>query len=164
MNAAPNPPPPGCITVRGEDPRSETAATLLAGMCAELTRRYGRPPSPYRVEEALGPRTGFVVAWMNDEAIGCGALRRIDELTVEVKRMYVAPAGRRRGVARRMLAELERLAAAFGYERVILETGIFQPEALAFYDSVGYRRTPPYGRYVGNPESVCFEKIVAADG
>ena len=62
-----------------------------------------------------------------------------------------------------MLAELERLAAGFGYGRIILETGIFQPEALALYHAAGYRRTAAYGRYVGNPEAHCFEKEVDRD-
>ena len=72
--------------------------------------------------------------------------------------MYVAPAARRHGIARRILSELERLAAAHGYSRVILETGTRQPEALALYEAAGYQRTANYGRYVGNPEAVCFEK------
>ena len=75
--------------------------------------------------------------------------------------MYIAPDGRRRGIAKRLLAELERLAAGFGYTHMILETGLFQPEALALYDTAGYRRTPPYGRYVDQPESICFDKKLA---
>ena len=150
--------PQESVTLCSADPHGAPATALLAAMCAELTSRYGRPPSPYLAGEATQPRTVFLVAHLDGEPTGCGALRRIDETTVEVKRMYVAPAGRRRGLARRLLVELERYAAGFRYERIILETGFFQPEALALYDSAGYRRTPPYGRYVGNPESVCFEK------
>ena len=72
--------------------------------------------------------------------------------------MYVVPAARRRGVAQAVLARLERLAADFGYERIILETGTFQPEALALYRTCGYQPTEPYGRYVGNPDAHCFAK------
>ena len=103
-------------------------------------------------------RTAMVVARVEGEPVGCGALRRIDETTVEVKRMYVVPAMRRRGISRRVLSELERLAGEFGYERIILETGTFQPEALALYHAARYRRTAAYGRYVGNPDAHCFEK------
>lgn len=106
----------------------------------------------------MAARTAFVVARVNGEPVGCGALRQIDEKTVEVKRMYVALPARRQGIAGRMLAELERLAAAFGYEKIILETGVYQPEALALYQAAGYRRTSAYGRYVGVPEAQCFEK------
>ena len=146
------------LTVYREDPRSAMAAALVAELCDELSRRYGRPPSPFTTDEAADPRAGFVVARLNGAPVGCGALRRIDEATVEVKRMYVAPAARRHGIARRILSELERLAAAHGYSRVILETGTRQPEALALYEAAGYQRTANYGRYVGNPEAVCFEK------
>ena len=158
MNLPPLTPAPARLIVRSEDPHTDTARRLIDEMCAELIKRYQRPPSTYLLEEAAAPRAGFMVAWLDDEAIGCGALRCIDETTVEVKRMYVAPAGRRRGAARRILAELERIAAGFGYARIRLETGIFQPEAIALYDSSGYQRTPPYGRYIDNPEAVCFEK------
>ena len=149
------------LTIEQTDPHGETASRLLAEMCAELTRRYQRPPSPYFAEESTAPRTAFLVARLDGVAVGCGALRRIDDTTAEVKRMYIAPDGRRRGIAKRLLAELERLAAGFGYTHMILETGLFQPEALALYDTAGYRRTPPYGRYVDQPESICFDKKLA---
>ena len=146
------------VTVQSEDPHGETAARLIGEMCAELARRYHRPPSVFTMDEAAHPRAGFVVARLDGEPVGCGALRCIDERTVEVKRMYVAPAGRRRGIARRILAELERLAAGHGYQRIILETGTRQPEALALYEASEYRQTENYGRYADNPEAVCFEK------
>ncbi len=158
MSPLPISPQLGPLKVQPEDPRSAAATALLAAMCAELEGRYHRPPSQYLVEEALAPRAGFIVARLDGEPIGCGALRCIDEATVEVKRMYVAPASRCGGVARRILAELERLARTHAYTRIILETGLFQPEALALYDASGYQRTPAYGRYIDNPEAVCFEK------
>lgn len=153
-----NEPTPPQITISPEDPYSETAATLIADLCAELSRRYHRPPSPFTMDEAADPRAGFLVARRGGEPVGCGALRRMDEQTVEVKRMYVAPDARRLGIAWRILCELERLATAHGYTRIILETGSRQPEALALYESSGYQRTANYGRYVDNPEAVCFEK------
>ena len=149
------------IRVGPEDARSGDAAQLINDLCAELSARYGRPPSPFLPEEAMTSRTAFVVARWNGSPVGCGALRRIDDQTVEVKRMYVAAAMRRRGIALLILAELEARAAVFGYERVILETGTFQPEALALYPAAGYRRTAAYGRYVGNSEAHCFEKHLA---
>ena len=108
MNAS-TPPRAPRITVDRADRRGATAAMLVTDLCEELSRRYHRPPSPYTMEEAADPRAGFVVARLDGEPVGCGALRRIDETTVEVKRMYVAPGARRLGIARRILAELERL-------------------------------------------------------
>ena len=105
-------------------------------------------------------RTAFVMARLDGKPVGCGALRQIGDQSVEVKRMYVVPSARRQGVARRILEELERLAGVFGYSKIILETGQFQPEALALYHTAGYRPTEPYGRYVDDPLAQCFEKIV----
>lgn len=148
------------ITVASEDPRGETAARLVAALCAELGERYGRPPSPFTTDEAADPRAGLVVARLDGEPVGCGALRRIDETTVEIKRMYVAPVARRRGVARALLLALERLAAQHGYVRTILETGDRQPEAMALYPACGYRRIANYGRYVDRTDAACFEKML----
>ncbi len=144
----------GNFSVACENAQNPDATRLLGAMCAELSALYNRPPSPFALEEVL------VIARMDGEPVGCGALRQIDGTTVEVKRMYVVPTARRRGIARRMLAELERVAAERGNVRVILETGIFQPEALSLYGSAGYRRTENYGRYVGNAEACCFVKDV----
>lgn len=74
--------------------------------------------------------------------------------------MYVAPDVRRGGVGRGLLAEMERLAIEFGYRILRLETGNRQPEAIALYESSGFRRIAPYGCHVGDPLSVCFEKSV----
>ena len=150
---------PGLIVIP-EDPRCEAATSLLDALCAELSERYRRPPSPFSVEEALAPRATLVVARLNGEPVSCGALRCIDAATVEIKRMYVVPTARRLGIAKRVLAELERCAAGFGHKRIILETGVFQPEAIALYYAVGYTRTEAYGRYVGNPDARCFGKDV----
>ena len=141
-----------------EDPVGEVARHLIDRLCAELSARYGAPPSPFSPSEAAGPRTVFLVARLGGAPVACGALRRIDDTIAEVKRMYVAPEGRRRGIARFILRELEHRAMGFGYRTIRLETGIGQPEALALYETCGYRRIPAYGPFVGNATSVCFEK------
>ena len=94
------------------------------------------------------------------EPAHCKTRRRIDEDTAEVKRMYVAAAARRRGVAKRILAELERSAIDFGYRAIRLETGILQTEAQRLYESCDYKRIAAFGHYVGNPTSVCYEKML----
>ena len=142
------------IAVSFEDASNETAQTLLTEMCAELSLRYGIPPSPFSGSDAAA----FVVARLAGEPVGCGALRPLDANTAEVKRMFVRPAGRRRGIARQILAKLEQRAAELGFTTVRLETGREQPEAIALYESSGYQRIPAFGGYVGNPNSVCFEK------
>ena len=112
-------------------------------------------------KEISGPRAGFVVAWLDGGAVGCGAWRPLsaDQPEVaEIKRMFVEPAARGRGISRAILSKLEACARADGYTVVRLETGLRQPTALRLYDTSGYRHIEPYGRYRDDPLSVCFEK------
>lgn len=111
-----------------------------------------------------GPGAGFVVGWVGGRAVACGAFRPLAPGVCEVKRMYVAPDCRGRGYARAVLAELERRAAAAGYTVARLETGVRQPEAIALYERAGYARAPNYGPYVGNEQSVCFERQLPGPG
>jgi ribosomal protein S18 acetylase RimI-like enzyme len=83
----------------------------------------------------------------------------------EVKRMYVAPAFRGRGIARALLRALEAAAGRLGVAVLRLETGTRQPEAIGLYEAAGYARIPAFGEYVGDPLSVCFEKrLPGAEG
>lgn len=148
------------LTIEAADPVGDTAQKLIGELCAEMTARYGAPPSPFSFAEAAAPRTIFVVARLRGEPIGCGALRRFDDETAEIKRMYVAAPGRRQGVGRQILAILERYAQQLNYRTIRLETGIYQPEAQQLYESMGFRRINAFGPYIGNSTSVCFEKMV----
>jgi GNAT superfamily N-acetyltransferase len=148
------------LIIEADDPVGETAQKLISELCAEMTARYGAPPSPFSLAEAAAPRTMFVVARLRGEPIGCGALRCLDAETAEIKRMYVAPSGRRQGVARQILATLERHAQQFNYRTIRLETGIHQPEAQRLYESMGFRQIEAFGPYIGNPTSICFAKTV----
>ncbi|SCF47060.1 GNAT family N-acetyltransferase [Micromonospora mirobrigensis] len=91
-------------------------------------------------------------------AVGCGGIQALDRDTGELKRMYVRPAYRGRGIARQLLTALEELAFQLGHAELRLETGTYLPAAIALYTSAGYRPIPVYGEYVGNPYSVCFAK------
>ena len=99
-----------------------------------------------------------VVAFENEEAIGCGAIKEFDAETMEVKRMFVPLKNRGKGVAALVLAELERWASEMGYKKCILETGEKQPEAIRLYSKSGYIIIPNYGQYEGVEASKCFEK------
>ena len=98
------------------------------------------------------------VAYENDLAVGCGAIKEFSEGTMEVKRMFVSESHRGKGIAGRILAELETWAEELGYSRCILETGIRQVEAVALYKKSGYSIIPNYGQYIGVENSLCFEK------
>ncbi|MET8123130.1 GNAT family N-acetyltransferase [Micromonospora sp. NPDC005189] len=100
----------------------------------------------------------YLAVVVNGRAVACGGLQSIDAETGEVKRMYVRPAYRGRGIARQLLAALEECAFGQGHSVVCLETGTYLPAAIGLYSSCGYDRIPVYGEYVDNPYSVCFAK------
>jgi len=101
----------------------------------------------------------FFVARLDGEAVGCGALR-IAHGYGELKRMYVAPAARGHRIGRRILDRIEAAARAEGLACLRLETGIYQPEALALYRSAGYAERDAFGAYAPDPLSVFMEKIL----
>lgn len=100
----------------------------------------------------------YLVVAADGRAVACGGIQRLDDGTGELKRMYVRPAYRGRGIARQLLVALEELAFQQGHSVVCLETGSYLPAAIGLYTSCGYEPIPVYGEYVGNPYSVCFAK------
>jgi ethanolamine ammonia-lyase small subunit len=151
------------VVVTPEDPDSPAGRELMARLTDELARLYSDDGGvlAFDPNDVRAPRGVFVIAWRNDESIGCGALRPMSEEIGEIKRMYVDPACRRQGVGFRILAALEEHARRFGYRSLRLETGILQPEAISLYEKSGYVRCPCYGFYAHDPRSVCFEKVLA---
>ena len=99
-----------------------------------------------------------VVAYENDNPTGCGALKEYTSKTMEIKRMYTSPESRGKGIATKILAELEIWAAELSIEKCILETGKRQPEAIGLYKKNGYKIIPNYSQYAEIENSVCFEK------
>ncbi len=136
------------VEIRAERADEEPGRTLLAAFESEIASRYpGWDPSqgPTARPEEIAPPTGrFLVAYVGGEPAACGALKRLDERTAEIKRVYVAPAARGHGVARRLLAALEDAARELAYERVRLDTGAHQPDAVALFRSSGYEEIGPY--------------------
>ena len=101
-----------------------------------------------------------IVCYQNNIAVGCGAFRKIDEKIVEIKRMFVVSEFRGKGIASKLLLELERWALELNFEQTILETGVKQPEAIAFYKKLGYVNTENYGQYANMRNSICMKKIL----
>lgn len=99
-----------------------------------------------------------VVAYENDIPLSCGAIKKYDSNTMEVKRMFTLPKSRGKGLAVKVLIELENWASELGYDKCILETGKRQPEAVRLYQKNGYKQIPNYGQYINMDNSVCFEK------
>jgi GNAT superfamily N-acetyltransferase len=100
---------------------------------------------------------------MDGAPVAMGGWRRIDPESAEIKRMYVVRAARRLGLARRLLAELERTAALAGLARLVLNTGPEQPAAIALYESVGYEPVAGFGHYACHPGALFYGKPLAVD-
>jgi putative acetyltransferase len=100
----------------------------------------------------------YLAVVVNGGVVACGGWQALEPGVAEIKRMFVRPAFRGRGIARQLIVALEEEALAADRPIIRLETGTYLPAALALYRSAGYLPIPVYGEYVGNPFSVCFEK------
>ena len=123
------------MRVERADIQSPEALQLIDALNAELTAAYSDTPGAnhFRVDSSeVAPGQGaYVIAWRGETPIGCGAVRRLDAKTAEIKRMYVIPPERGAGVGRRIVLELESQARVLGVDRVVLETGTKQAVAIA---------------------------------
>jgi ribosomal protein S18 acetylase RimI-like enzyme len=156
-----------------DDPES---VRFVDAVQAFYVERYGgADATPVDPAEFAPPRGIFVLGSLPGTGpVCCGGWRRHDAATIaapdrdvlrpgdaEIKRMWVDPAHRRRGLAGAVLDELERAAAAAACERMVLETGSAQPEAIAFYRARGYAEMPGFGVYRDAPGSLCFARELA---
>jgi GNAT superfamily N-acetyltransferase len=130
------------------DPEELPATELLAAMRAELNDAYASPSrldNPALAPAELRPPGGaYLVGYEGTEPVAGGGLRRLAEGVAEIKRMYVLPTARSRGVAAALLAALEDAARAQGYRVVRLDTGPKQAHAQRLYRGAGYKDVPPY--------------------
>ena len=157
-NNSPNDSP---ITIQPADILSPPAQSLIQSLNAELLATYPEPGAcHFRLDpNEVAPGNGvFLIASRHDTPIACGAVRRIDHQTAEVKRMYVIPHERGRGVGKAILAALEQHARALHLTRLALETGIRQKEAIALYHQAGFTNIPPFAEYTTSPISICMAK------
>lgn len=155
---------PAAFEIAPADPFAPESLRLAAALWAELSTIYPEmtaPPFPPR--DIVGERAVFMVASLGGAAIGCGALKPFPDgppEIAEVKRMYVAPEERGRGVARAVLQRLEDWACEHGYRTARLETGARQPDAIHIYKTAGYSPIPSYGHHADDPLAACFAKLL----
>ncbi len=156
----------GFRRVRYDDP---AVSALVARLQQEYVARYGgQDDTPISVDELRPPAGVFLVAYGAERMpVAMGGWRRHvearsgrvpGERAVEIKRMYVVPEARGLGLARRLLAALERLARVAGADQIVLETGLAQPEAIALYRSAGYLDIDAFGHYCASDQSVHLGK------
>lgn len=133
---------------------------LVKFLDADLAKRDGDEHSFYAQFNKIDKIKHVVVAYENNEPIACGAIKEYSPKAMEVKRMFTLPEQRGKGIATKVLTELETWASELSYQKTVLETGKKQPEAIELYKRNGYHIIPNYGQYVGIENSVCFEKAI----
>ncbi|MEV6927184.1 GNAT family N-acetyltransferase [Dactylosporangium sp. NPDC051485] len=139
---------------------SRVATELTTAALADLSARYGGDgdTTPIQPGEFDPPEGAFLVAYVDHLPAGCAGFRTFaeDETTAELKRMYVAPEFRGRGIAKALLSAVEGVARETGRSRIWLETGTAQPEAIGLYERSGYVRIEDFGHYKGYPDVRSF--------
>jgi putative acetyltransferase len=150
---------PGGLAFDEVDPTAREATELIAALDCDLGARY--PGLEIHGIDAANFRQAggvFLIGRFGGSAVCCGALRPMEDVAIEVKRMYVRDGHRGQGFGRATLSALEKIASERGYRIIRLETGGNQPEAIALYESAGYQNIPCYGAHATDPRSRCFEK------
>ena len=153
--------------IRPSRPDDQRVVGLLTELDAYLYRQY--PPGEFSADinhilalsALLDPSVTFVAAWRDDQALGCGAVRRMQDGEgpyAEIKRMFVRPSERGQRLGERIIQYLEDAMRAEGIQRLMLETGTRQPEAQRLYERCGYQLRPAFGAYGDSPVSVFMEK------
>ncbi|QXP53453.1 GNAT family N-acetyltransferase [Cellulophaga sp. HaHa_2_1] len=148
------------MTFLRTDASNKDFLKLIEALDAYLKVTDGEEHNFYNQFNGTDHLENILVVYENDLAIGCGAIKHFDEFTLEIKRMYVKPAYRGKGVASKILMELEQWGRELKYSTIILETGTRQVEAVALYHKNKYTTIPNYGPYTDVKNSICFKKIL----
>jgi len=149
------------ITLLKTNSKNKDFQNLVAQLDVDLAKRDGEDHAFYDQFNKITAIKYALVAYENDIAVGCGAIKEIVSGAMEIKRMYVPPKHRGKGIATQILLGLEQWAKDLSYKKCVLETGKRQPEAIELYKKKGYRIIENYGQYIGIENSVCFEKVLS---
>ena len=133
---------------------------LVKELDKELKYIYGTSQEEFDQYNIIENSDTVVIAYENDKPVSCGCFKKFDTNSAEIKRMFVAPLYRGRGIGAKILTELEKWALEMGNQFTVLETGIKQPEAVYLYKKLGYQVIKNYEPYIGNELSICMKKIL----
>jgi putative acetyltransferase len=148
------------IKIIRTDSDNQDFIELVKYLDTYLAEKDGDDHSFYAQFNRIDKIRYVIVAYENDKPVGCGAIKEYTSNTMEIKRMYTLPESRGKGIATKVLSELEIWATELRYEKCILETGKRQPEAIELYTKNGYKLISNYGQYAGIENSLCFEKEI----
>ena len=146
------------ITLQRTNSSNPDFRLLIPLLDKELADRYGELQAVYDQYNHIIDIDTVIIAYRDDTPVGCGCFKQIDEHSVEIKRMFVKPDERGKGIASAILSQLELWAWENGFSYTMLETGDKQHEAIALYQKLGYVTIPNYGQYAGMESSICMQK------
>ena len=148
------------IQIKRSDSENNDFRSLVKQLDAVLKLLDGDEHTFYDQFNKIDKIKFALVAYENNEPSGCGAIKEYSSDTMEVKRMFVKPDKRGKGIASVILKGLENWCLELKFNKCILETGRKQPEAIRLYEKNGYKLIPNYGQYENKENSLCFEKII----
>ena len=134
--------------------------SLISQLDKYLSIVNGEQDAFYAPNNVLDPLDTAVIAYYDGKPVGCGCFKKFDHESVEIKRMYVDPEIRGKGIASAVLNELEKWAKEKGFTQTVLETGKKLDDANALYYKQGYQIIENYGQYAGIENSVCMKKAL----
>jgi putative acetyltransferase len=146
------------ISLKRTDSKNKDFIELVKQLDAFLAITDGDDHAFYDQYNKLDSIKYVIVAYIYDIPVACGAIKQFDATTMEIKRMFTSKRSRGKGIASKVLKELENWASELSFKRCILETGIRQIEAVQLYKKNDYKLIDNYGQYAGVKESLCFEK------
>lgn len=138
--------------------KNEDFLKLIDILNIEQAKRNGDKNEFYMQFNHLDEIHHVLVAYNGEKPVGCGALRKYNETSMEVKRMFTLMEERGKGIAKAILEELEKWTVELGHKSCILETGTMNPEAIQLYKKCNYKQIPNFGQYANDEDSLCFEK------
>lgn len=139
--------------------QNQDALNLIQALDAELLQRYpANNVHTLDLQKTNSHNSVFLVGYIEEQAVACGAISQLSDGIAEIKRVYVKPQARGQGLSKLLLKRLEQEALQMGFTTLRLETGTRQPESLGLYRNAGYIDIPKFGEYVNDPFSICMEK------
>lgn len=148
------------MTIERTDPGNNNFVMLTQLLDSELDERDNAAHTVCKQYNKSDTIKHVAIAYDMDKPVGCGAIRKYSDDTIEVKRMFVLNEYRKKGVASRILNELEKWSKELGGKFCILETGRKFPDAIKLYEKNGYSNIPNYGQYEHIESSICFQKKI----
>ncbi len=154
------------LVIRDVDPQGADALSLLNEASVDARALYPElfvGATKSAINDPLSERDVYVVGYVDGCPLACGAVRQLSLTDAELRRIYVHREHRRQGLARAVLLHLVGEARRLGYIRLVLETGSKQLPAMVLYESMEFKRIPPFGEYANDPTSVCYERLLDVD-